>query len=77
MTAQLIVRSAVAPCGTQAGGSTVWSAVALDSEIRKRSCAGYMAVTSLVSGRLLAGSTADWPFLMLVSCLFLLDVPSS
>jgi len=74
VTARLKVRSAVVRCGTQAGGSTVWSAVAVDSEMRDRSCVGYVAATSLVSGQFLAGSMADRPFLMLVSCLVLLDV---
>jgi len=48
VTARLKVRSAVARSGTQAGGSTVRSAVTVDSEMRDRSCAGYVAVTSLV-----------------------------
>ena len=44
--------------GTQAGGSSVRSAVAVDSEMRNRSCAGYVAVTSLVGGMVLAGRPA-------------------
>ena len=68
------MRRVVARCGTQAGGCTLRSAVAVDSEIRDRSCAGYVAATSMVGGRFLAGSTADRPFLMLASCLVLLDV---
>ena len=75
-TARLKVRSAVARCGTRAGGSTVRSAVAVDSEMLDRSCPGYVAATILVGGRFLAVSAADRSFLMLVSCLVLLDVPS-
>jgi len=74
VTGRLKVRRAVARCGTQTGGFTHHSAVAVDSEMRDRSCAGYVAATSLVGGRFLAGSTADRPFLMLASCLVLLEV---
>jgi len=74
-----------ARCGSQAGGSTVQSAVAVDGEMRNRSWAGYMAVTSLVGGLMLADSTADRSLLMLqlaspswgCGWLVLPDVPSS
>jgi len=52
------VHSAVAQCGTQAGGSTVQSVMAVGSEMRSSSFAGCVAVTSLVGGRMLTGSTA-------------------
>jgi len=57
MTARTRVRTVLARCGTQADGSTVWSAVAVGSVMRSRPFAGCV-VTSQVSGEMTADSTA-------------------
>jgi len=49
------VRSAVARCGTQAGGSTVRSAVAADSQDALQ-IAGCVAFNSPVGGEMLAAA---------------------
>ena len=70
------VESAQCGCGALNPGRRQHSPVGCGSgqrEMRDRSCAGYVAATSLVGGRFLAGSSVDQPFLMLVSCLVLLD----
>ena len=56
MTARTRVSSAFARCGTQADGSTVWSAVG--SEMRSRPFTGRVAVTSPVGAEMSANSTA-------------------
>jgi len=58
MTARTRVRSAFARCGTQAGGSTVRSAVAVDSEMRSRPFARCVMVTSPVGVETSADSMA-------------------
>ena len=49
------VRSAVARCGTQEGGSMVRLAVVVGGEMRSRPLAGCVAATSPVSGEMLGG----------------------
>jgi len=58
MMAQKRVRNAFARCGTQTGGSTVHSVVAVGSEMHSRLFAACVVVTSPVGGDMSANSMA-------------------